>query len=71
MEVIQKRAIGRHVESCRVVETLLQLEEVQIQPDAPFQRRNASLAVYLADTALRRLFGRYKHRLSAPNSLPP
>ncbi|EPQ61934.1 Bgt-4930, partial [Blumeria graminis f. sp. tritici] len=28
MEVIQKRAIERHVESCRVVETLPQLEEV-------------------------------------------
>ncbi|CAD6501688.1 BgTH12-01938 [Blumeria graminis f. sp. triticale] len=55
MEVIQKRAIERHVESCRVVETLPQLEEVQIQPDAPFQRRNASLAV---------------HRLSVSNPLP-
>ncbi|SZF05728.1 unnamed protein product [Blumeria hordei] len=45
MEIIQKRAVERHVESCHVVETLPQLEAVRIQPDMPFQRINASLAV--------------------------
>lgn len=54
MEVLQARARGKGVQ-LHVVGIDPRLDGVRIRPDAPFQRRNASLAVALAEAALRRI----------------
>ena len=55
MEVVKRRAEERKVQYLRVVEVDPRLEGVKIRPDAPFQKGNASLAIELAETVLRKL----------------
>lgn len=55
MEVIENRAKERNVKSLKVVDLDTRLENVKIQPNADFQRSNASLAIALAETALQKL----------------
>lgn len=55
MEVVKERANERGVESFGVVGLDPRLEGVKIKPDAPFQKGNASLAIVLAETVLKKL----------------
>jgi folylpolyglutamate synthase len=55
MNVVQKRAKERNVKGLKVVGQDERLEGVAISPDAPFQKLNASLAIALAETVLKRL----------------
>lgn len=52
--VLEDRAVERGVD-LRVVEVDPRLARVGVRPDAVFQKRNASLAVALAETALQKL----------------
>lgn len=54
MEVINSRAREREVD-INVVKINPALKDVKIQPDADFQRKNASLAIALTDTVLKRV----------------
>jgi folylpolyglutamate synthase len=67
MEVIEKLAKERKVESLQIVDLDDRLEGVQIKPDAPFQRLNASLAIALAETTLKNLDPKFQ---ISKNSLP-
>ncbi|RFU33560.1 hypothetical protein B7463_g2781, partial [Scytalidium lignicola] len=67
MEVIEQRAKERNVASLSVVGVDSRLNGVKIRPDAEFQKSNASLAIALADTALKRLDPKY---VSSTDSLP-
>lgn len=55
MEVIEQRAQEKRVPSLAVVGLDSRLEGVKIRPDAEFQKSNASLAIALADTLLKKL----------------
>lgn len=55
LEVVKARARERDVESFRVVGIDPRLGDVHVQPDADFQKSNASLAVGLVETVLCRL----------------
>jgi folylpolyglutamate synthase len=67
MKVIKRRAKERNVESLQVVDLDTRLDKVKIRPDAEFQRSNASLAIALADAALRKLDSTFQ---LPTNSLP-
>ncbi|KAK3309487.1 Mur ligase [Chaetomium strumarium] len=53
-EVLKNRAVEKGVD-LKVLDIDPRLESVKIRPDATFQKRNASLAVALAETALKKL----------------
>ncbi|KAM6532096.1 Folylpolyglutamate synthetase [Fusarium solani] len=53
-EVLRKRAAEKKVD-LKVLDIDPRLEAVKIRPDAVFQKRNATLAVALAETALERI----------------
>lgn len=53
-EVLRQRAVEKHV-NLEVLEIDPRLRAVKIRPDAAFQKRNASLAVALAETVLLKL----------------
>ncbi|KAK3905064.1 folylpolyglutamate synthase [Staphylotrichum tortipilum] len=53
-EVLKKRAVEKGVD-LRVLDVDPRLAGVKIRPDATFQKRNASLAIALAETALKTL----------------
>ncbi|CAL3970141.1 unnamed protein product [Diplocarpon coronariae] len=55
MEVVEERARERAVKSFSAVALDRRLDSVKIRPDAPFQKSNASLAVALAETLLKKL----------------
>ncbi|KAL2076193.1 hypothetical protein VTL71DRAFT_1136 [Oculimacula yallundae] len=55
MEVVEKRAVERSVASLDIVGLDPRLKEVKIRPDAPFQKSNASLAIALTETLLKKL----------------
>lgn len=55
LEVIKQRAVERRVESLRVASPGRMFDLVNITPDEPFQRVNASLAVELAKVPLTKL----------------
>lgn len=67
MEVVDNRAKEREVESFRVIGLDPRLDKVKIRPDADFQMSNASLAIALAATALRKLIPNFQLPL---DSLP-
>ncbi|KAH8803225.1 Mur ligase [Xylogone sp. PMI_703] len=67
MEVVKQRAQERNVESLSVVGVDPRLNGVKIRPDAEFQKSNASLAIALADTVLKKLESSYS---SSKDSLP-
>lgn len=54
MEMVKSRAQEKGV-NVRVVQISPALKNVKIKPDADFQRQNASLAIALTDTVLRRI----------------
>ncbi len=54
MEVIKSRAREREVD-IKVVQTNPTLKDAKIRPDADFQRKNASLAIALTETVLKRI----------------
>jgi folylpolyglutamate synthase/dihydrofolate synthase len=53
-EVLRKRAEEKNVD-LKVLDVDLRLSAVQIRPDAAFQKRNATLAIALAETALEKI----------------
>ena len=59
LEVVESRAAERGVKSFTVLDQDPRLQGVKIRPDAEFQKSNASLAVALADTVLRKLDAGY------------
>jgi folylpolyglutamate synthase len=65
-EVLKKRAVEKGV-SLKVLDIDPRLAGVKIRPDAAFQKRNASLAVALAETALKKLDPSFTPN---PDSLP-
>ncbi|KAI0198251.1 tetrahydrofolylpolyglutamate synthase [Astrocystis sublimbata] len=65
-EVLQKRADEKGV-SLKVLDVDPRLENVAIRPDALFQKKNASLGLALAETALQKLDPDFK---PDPSSLP-
>lgn len=67
MEVAKARAVEREVKSFEVVGTDPRLEGVKIRPDAPHQRGNASLAIALAETVLKKLDPSFQRN---PDTLP-
>jgi folylpolyglutamate synthase/dihydrofolate synthase len=67
MEVVEKRAGERDVKSLKVIDLDPRLQKVKIRPDADFQRSNASLAIALAETALKKLYPNFQ---LPPDSLP-
>ena len=67
MRVIQDRAKERKVKSLNVVGLDPRLKNIKIRPDADFQKSNASLAIALAETALKKLDPSFQ---LSPGSLP-
>jgi folylpolyglutamate synthase len=67
MEVVEHRAMERGVKSLRVVDLDPRLMSVNIKPAADFQRGNASLAICLAETVLKKLDPNFK---TSPDALP-
>lgn len=67
LKVVQDRAKERAVDSFTVLEEDPRLEGVNIRPNASFQRLNASLAIALAEAALRKLDSGFEAR---PDLLP-
>ncbi|KAM3068326.1 Folylpolyglutamate synthetase [Clarireedia jacksonii] len=67
MEVVEQRAMDRGVKSLRVVDLDPRLMAVNIKPAADFQRGNASLAICLAETVLKKLDPNFK---TSPDALP-
>lgn len=67
LEVVEKRAEERAVKSFNVVGLDRRLEGVQIRPNAPFQKSNASLAIALTETLLVKLDTAFKPN---PERLP-
>lgn len=55
MKVIESRAEERGVEFLRVVKQDPRLEDVKVRPDAKFQKGNASLAIVMTETLLRKM----------------
>lgn len=70
LAVINKRAKERQVKSSQNVAILPQLQKVYIQPNAKFQKQNASLAVYLSHVTLQQLDANYKYTLPSADPLP-
>ncbi|KAI0998502.1 Folylpolyglutamate synthase [Podosphaera aphanis] len=70
MRILNQRAYVRDVLCSQVVYTLPQLQEVRIQPNFEFQRRNASLAAYLADAVLLKLVPHYPYGPLDQDPLP-
>jgi folylpolyglutamate synthase/dihydrofolate synthase len=68
MEVVKRRAEERGVEAFTVVDIDQRLESVKIRPDAAFQKGNASLAIALTETVLKKLDPKFE---TNPDSLPP
>lgn len=66
MEVVEKRAAEKGVKSFRVVDVDPRLMTVKIKPAANFQRGNASLAICLAETVLKKLDPKFS---TSPDSL--
>lgn len=60
MEVVQSRSEERNVKSLKIVDQDPRLEGVKVQPDAKFQKANASLAIALAETVLCKLDPTFK-----------
>ncbi|KAI1169966.1 FolC bifunctional protein [Nemania sp. FL0916] len=58
-QVLQERANEKGV-PLKVLDIDPRLDGVRIQPDAPFQKRNASLGIALAETALQKLDPSFK-----------
>lgn len=67
MKGIEDRAKERHVKSLKVVDLDPRLQKVNIRPNADFQKSNASLAIALAETTLKKLDPRFQ---LSPDSLP-
>jgi len=67
MEVVKRRAEERGAESFNVVDIDQRLEGVKIRPNAAFQKGNASLAIALAETVLKKLDPKFE---TNPESLP-
>lgn len=65
--VIEKRAGEKGVKSLEVVDLDPRLQKVDIRPNAGFQKSNASLAIALAETAIRKLDHSFQ---LPPDSLP-
>ncbi|EDO01824.1 hypothetical protein SS1G_04299 [Sclerotinia sclerotiorum 1980 UF-70] len=55
MKVLENRAREKRVESFKIVDLDPRLIQVKITPEADFQRGNASLAICLAETVLKKL----------------
>lgn len=53
-EVLRNRAVEKKVD-LKVLDIDPRLDAVKIRPDATFQKKNATLAVHLAETALKKL----------------
>ncbi|KAI0976768.1 tetrahydrofolylpolyglutamate synthase [Xylaria arbuscula] len=66
MQVLQERAEAKGV-SLKVLDVDPRLTGVHVRPDALFQKKNASLGIALAETALQRLDANFK---PDPASLP-
>ncbi|KAK1764768.1 Mur ligase [Phialemonium atrogriseum] len=64
--VLEERAVEKGV-NLRVLDIDPRLKEVAIRPDANFQKKNASLGIALAETALQRLHPTFS---PSPTSLP-
>ena len=60
MGIIERRAKEKGVLSLEVVDVDRRLEDVEIKPDADFQRGNASLAIRLAETVLQKIDPAFK-----------
>ena len=54
-EVLERRAVEKQPLSLQFIGIHPAMAEIKIQPDADYQRQNASLALFLADTVLQRL----------------
>ncbi|TGO45407.1 hypothetical protein BOTNAR_0672g00020 [Botryotinia narcissicola] len=67
MEVVEKRAVEKGVQSFKVVDFDPRLTTVKIKPAADFQRGNASLAICLAETVLKKLDPKFS---TSSDSLP-
>ena len=67
MKVIETRAEERNVKSLNVVGLDPRLKGIKIRPGADFQKSNASLAIALAETLLKRLDPSFQN---SPDSLP-
>lgn len=65
-EVLEKRAEEKGVE-LKVLEIDPRLKDVAIRPDATFQKKNATLGIALAETALKKFDPTFS---SSPTSLP-
>lgn len=70
LTVVNNRAEERQVKYSKIVTTLPQLNDVVISPNAEFQKQNATLAIYLADIALKKLAKDYDYTVSDSNPLP-
>ncbi len=71
-EVLRRRAFERGtVPDLRLLPVDPRLEGVRIRPDAPFQKRNASLAVALAEAVLRAVDPDHFSMAPAPGRLLP
>jgi folylpolyglutamate synthase len=66
MEVVRSRAAEKDVQ-LQVVGVDSRLQDVQIKPDADFQRRNASLAIALAEAVMTKLDPTFE---MSPDKLP-
>ena len=66
LKVIEVRAREKNVESLTILKQDPRLKSVQIRPNAPFQHLNATLAVALAETALKKLDPTFEIRESFP-----
>ncbi len=60
MEVIEKRAKEKKVKSLTAIDLDPRLHGVRIEPNASFQKSNASLAIALAESALEKLDPAFK-----------
>lgn len=60
MEVVKSRAEEKNVKSLTVITEDARLAGVQVKPDAPFQRSNASLAIALTETVLQKFNSQFK-----------
>ncbi|CZT06446.1 probable folylpolyglutamate synthase [Rhynchosporium agropyri] len=66
LDVIQKRAKERGVKSLDIVGLDPRLEGVRVRPDATFQKSNASLAIALTETLLKKLDGYQPYENALP-----
>lgn len=70
LAIINNRAEERRVKYSQNIEILPQLENVDIRPNADFQKQNASLAVYLSHVTLQKLDPYYNYSLPSKDPLP-